>query len=375
MTEEPVKKTKRKFRPIRVTFYLLALCVVIVIVKFFFIYTAEPNIAVNYVEKLNQLTKPDNYDPAQNAAPLYEKAFKAFIEMPADLEDVLNQWGGPNRKWLWPDDLEPDELKKLEDWLQLNEKALDIASLAVEKPYWWITASSSGNWVMKTELSYLTPTEGITEALCWRAMLAVINGDTQSAIIDFRTSQKITNHLRHKPTSVDYLAAGRIRDHVYSSIFLCISRMDVDNTMLMQLQTDLGKMSVSTSSALSSFNFALNTDRILWYDLVQRFFTDNGKGDGHFLLRQWDKEWWGEMYGYRNALSLKKFKEKMEIKTELESRKVTVEKLEKYLSAVSEVAQYTPSQLHSQNTTYKDKIDAAVDLSDNYFLEFTTPVY
>jgi hypothetical protein len=45
-------------------------------------FTAKPKITVDYVAEYNRLSLPDNYNPEDNAAELYQKAFDAFIEKP-----------------------------------------------------------------------------------------------------------------------------------------------------------------------------------------------------------------------------------------------------------------------------------------------------
>ena len=56
--------------------------VVIAIIMFAFIIliiqllTAKPTIKVDYTEEYNEVTKPANYEPEQNAAPLYQEAFE-----------------------------------------------------------------------------------------------------------------------------------------------------------------------------------------------------------------------------------------------------------------------------------------------------------
>ena len=55
---------------------------------------AEPQIAVDYAAEYNRTCRPPNYDPAENAAPHYQKAFEAFIFMPDELRKSFVNWPG-----------------------------------------------------------------------------------------------------------------------------------------------------------------------------------------------------------------------------------------------------------------------------------------
>ena len=383
MTNTKETKQNKRFRPVRILLYIIVLCIVIGLVKTFLIPPPKPNIAINYVEKLNQLTKPQNYNPADNAAPLYEQAFKEFKKMPEELKDIISQWVWSHRKMVWSGDLEQEELKQLEDWLRSNEKAFEYVALATEKPYWWRCLSSPDNSCLGIEFQYMSPAMRMVDALCWRAILSVLKDDVQSAIIDFRTSQKIADHLDRKPFLLDRIVARRMRHCVFGSIFTSLSRVDFDNTALSQLQADLEKLFASMPADPASFDFALITEKMSTKDYIQRYFTDDGKDDGYFLLDRWEEEnmlfrpaassfsdYSKTFDGIMNYLKdrLVDAKQKREIISKLESRKITVDKLDEFYEAIRDAGKYSPGQLHSQGTTYQGRVDAVVNISDNYFL-------
>ena len=53
--------------------------------------TAKPAVKINYVAQYNRITKPPDYDPNENAAPYYEKAFELLVDMPNDIKDLATK--------------------------------------------------------------------------------------------------------------------------------------------------------------------------------------------------------------------------------------------------------------------------------------------
>ena len=124
------------------------------------------------------------------------------------------------------------------------------------------------------------------------------------------------------------------------------------------------------------------------YDLVQRYFSDDGKGDGVFLLDLWldselgkwgpaepplfsnyDKSFKGGIDYFKDSFEV--YRNRREIVSRLGSREVTVNKIGRYFSVAADLAKYSPGQLRNNNTSYKHEITSAIDISKNYFLDET----
>ena len=94
---------------------------------------ARPAITVDYLAQANEVNKPVNYDPNQDAAPHYEKLLSQFVALPETLK---------YRHRLWPTDLNPEEFKALEEWASTNESILPTLAEAASCPYWWYELKS-----------------------------------------------------------------------------------------------------------------------------------------------------------------------------------------------------------------------------------------
>ena len=87
---------------------------VFLILKILPLLTAKPTIKVNYLAEYNKVTKPANYDPNQNAAPYYRKAFEILTDLP---EVIKDNWKD------WPADMDNERLNVLKPWLASNSQA------------------------------------------------------------------------------------------------------------------------------------------------------------------------------------------------------------------------------------------------------------
>ncbi|GAI42251.1 unnamed protein product, partial [marine sediment metagenome] len=122
--QQPAKK---KTSRLKVVLIILALLFSLLVLKVILLITAKPTISVDYLSEFNRISKPADYDPNQNAAPYYQKAF-----------DVLNSMS-PDRQDIWrvrPADMNDSQIEFLESWLESNSEALGYLKQAVQKPYY-----------------------------------------------------------------------------------------------------------------------------------------------------------------------------------------------------------------------------------------------
>ena len=122
----------------------IGLLLSLLILKIVLFLTAKPKIKVDYVSEYNRITRPTNCDSNDNAAPHYQKAFDAFVDMPDELRKPYMNW---------PAEFNDIEQALLEKWLISNTLAFEYFREALNKPYYWIERrSEEDNYVgsMKT---------------------------------------------------------------------------------------------------------------------------------------------------------------------------------------------------------------------------------
>lgn len=74
----------KKKKKIALAISLIIIAVITVRGVLFF--TAEPKVTVNYVAECNRMTRPQNFDPNENAAEDYQKTIDSFVKMPVELK-------------------------------------------------------------------------------------------------------------------------------------------------------------------------------------------------------------------------------------------------------------------------------------------------
>ena len=89
---------------------------IIFIFKVVLFLTAKPKITVDYVAEYNRTSRPQNYDPNENAATYYQKAFEAFVDMPGKVRRLNTNW---------PTDFNETDQNTLKQWVAANEQAFE----------------------------------------------------------------------------------------------------------------------------------------------------------------------------------------------------------------------------------------------------------
>jgi hypothetical protein len=105
MAEERPSESVQKQSKKGISFFSRILIILIVIlayllIKILLLVTGAPTISVDYVAEYSKITRPADYEPNQNAAPYYEKAFDAFFGMSRLLQSC---------RQVWPDDMNDTE--------------------------------------------------------------------------------------------------------------------------------------------------------------------------------------------------------------------------------------------------------------------------
>ena len=93
-------KTRSIFRRKKKLIVFLVLLGVILAITIF-VLTSEPEITIDYVAELNELTKPVGFTPEKNAARYYNKASDLFYDMPQEVKKAiyLSQLGVRRINW------------------------------------------------------------------------------------------------------------------------------------------------------------------------------------------------------------------------------------------------------------------------------------
>jgi hypothetical protein len=250
----------------RITAGILAALIIFRIVVFF---TAKPKITVDYVAEYNRLSLPDNYNPADNAAELYQKAFDAFIEMPKDLRSLI-----------YHAELTTAEKEQIKNWLASNTKAFDYFRQASEKPYYWIERFStisppSFNDITLPEMNIHA---SMAKATALLAEYNASNGQFEKAFEILLTCYRSgIQKSRPRQLLMDQLLGYRLKGIAVENAFGLLDQYPITANKLAHFQTNLQCLFETDCCTLD-----MRAETLSILDAVQRSFVFSRKGLGRW---------------------------------------------------------------------------------------------
>lgn len=250
----------------------IGLLLALLILKIVLLLTAKPKITVDYVAEYNRTSRPQNYDPNDNAAPYYQKAFDAFVDMPDELrKPYIN----------WPADFNDIEQALLEKWLISNTLAFEYFREALNKPYYWIERKSEkDNSVGAMTIADSARLRELTETLIWDAKLKTIKGQFQPAFENIIGCYRAGSHkCRPNLLLIEQHAGLRIKQDVVHGVLVILDRTKVEIEALKFFQNAL-QAELDNDAYVPS----IQTEKYFLYDTLQRTFIDNGKGTGRLAF-------------------------------------------------------------------------------------------
>jgi hypothetical protein len=315
-------------KKLRIFLVVIGIIAAILVVKAVLFFTAKPKVTVDYVAEYNRITRPENYDPNENAAPYYQKAFDAFVEMPDELQSPYNNW---------PTDYLDFEQAMLENWLAANSQAFEFFKIAANKPYYWLEKQTDKD---KTIFEMLYPEfpslRDLTRALLWNAKLNASKGLMPAAIENILTCYKVGKHQCRSSLLVSQHRGLEAKKDAVSSTLVILNNINVDSNTLKSLQDGF-------SSELDGDTYvpSIRSENLFLYDSLQRYFIDNGKGTGRLVFNPNFK-----FTFWRPSLKLKLYYCFFG-----PTRNQTIEQIEKVSAIYNQIMTRTPWQI--KNGTYK----------------------
>jgi len=224
------------------------------------------DIKINYVAKLNEISKPADYDPNDNAAPYYKKAFDLCVKQP---EQISN-----SDLKSWPKDLSDEKLILLKKWVSDNTEALEQLNLGTQKPYYW--SEYQGRFMVEIVMPSLAEARKLTYAIYSRAKIKAADGNFKEAFSDLLTGYRFGTHFTGPKTLIEQLVGIAIRGLALQAGFQILDKEKPNPDLLKDFQLQLENLSSSKSYIID-----FTAEKLFVYDHIQRIFTDDGQGNGH----------------------------------------------------------------------------------------------
>ena len=293
----------------------------------------EPNPKVDYVAKINELARAGR-DERLNAAPFYDKAIELYDGEPEELKNLA--------RGAWPAELSAKQRLQLKEWVQSNSQALSQLEQGAKRPYYWVERSSPDGILMQIQMQELAKFRQLCFVIAWRAKLAAEQGNVNEAVADILTCYRFGLHQMGPKTLVEQLVGIAIKAKAMQTAFEILDRTRGDEDSLRALQSQIEQLSAGESHMPD-----MRLEKLFSLDIIQRIFTDDGKGDGWIHIESAKRMLSGAgVLGEEGLQSLQKLQRRQTTET--------VEKVFKYFDFVS---QKTPWQRKNENINPDKEIE------------------
>ena len=287
--------------------------------------SGSPTISVNYVDWLNELVRAGR-DETKNAKPYYENAAKVFVKIPKEMYEIERTW---------PADLNDVEIQVFLKWINDNKQAFELVRKGTEKPYCWPIYHSDKMELIELMQNVMKPLsnyKNIARALDCQIRYKAYTGDMESALSDCVVMQRFGSHLQGKGLLVEQLVGIAIEALANKKVLMVLDKTDVPVNVLKKLQEELEKVYGGQEAVIN-----LEAEKAIWYDLVQRGFTDDGKGSGRVL--KWGLplvmgDWKDGVWGF--------------VTWSYPDRREVTNTIDKYFQRSKELLDKTPWELHKK---------------------------
>lgn len=224
---------------------------------------------VDYVAELNKLGMAGHSENL-NAAPFYQKAIELYVKGSDEQTKLVSKKG-------WPADFPAREQQLLREWVEANSQALSQLELGSKKPYYWAKLSSTDGTVMTTLAPDLAEYRNLGRAITVRAKFSAAEGNIDKALTDVVTCYRCGLHLQMGGPKmlVEQLVGIAVRALAVQTAFDILDRTKVNKDLLAVLQRQIEELSTAESYVPD-----FRTEKYSLLDIIQRIFTDDGKGDG-----------------------------------------------------------------------------------------------
>ncbi len=246
----------------------------------------RPVVKVNYVEWLNERWKPQGAG-VENAKQYYDQAVKLYVEPPEPVKRAMSTWSMALEHW------DASDRQALGVWLAENRAAFDAFRQGGNSVHYW-PVNAGGPTSQTNVLASLQMQANMTSqfiktiekyrkvATAFRGEIAyeTSEGRVAEALDDCLVLQRVGRHLQGKNSLSEQLIGIVTEQSGYDGMLAIIERPDVTGAALERVQVAL----------LAAFDpqrrvIDLDCERAIWYDVIQRAFTDDGRGGGRVVGR------------------------------------------------------------------------------------------
>ncbi len=307
-----------------------------------------PNPKVDYVAKINEIARAGR-DENLNAAPFYQKAIDVYVECGKELRNKLYSRSRPVRL----SELSEKEQSILKEWVLSNSRALAQLELGTKKPYYWVVKCFPSGSYIGIQVTDSRQIRELGRAITWRAKLAAVEGNIDKAAADIVTCYRFGLHMNSKPLLTEQLGGINIRSLALRSTFKILDRTEMDHASMKTLQNQIEQLSTD-----QSYIPDVRAEKFSILDMIQRMFTDDGKGGGRI-----------HMESFKPMMTMQNQQTQSLEKLQRRQTTNTAEKLYEYFDFI---AQKTPWQWKKEQINPRQEIEKIME-GNAFVQEFCPP--
>jgi hypothetical protein len=250
------------------------------------LFIGRPVVKTDYVRVMNETVRAGRAE-SDNAKPFYDRAVELYVEQPKECSIWITDW---------PGDFNDAERRQLAEWLGQNTKALDALREGSRRPCYWsnyvgfIGETSSRLGVSGPgQPGIPEPQDGLATLAKYRtlsfALESQINyeaytGQTALALDDCLSLGRLADHLLGHGLVIEQLVGMAIANRTCEVLLRLLDRLEINANLIAETQRQWQERLDRQGLGIS-----FDEEKILWYDKIQRTFTDSGEGGGHTLIR------------------------------------------------------------------------------------------
>lgn len=309
---------------------------------------ASPTLKVDYVAKLNDVTKPINYDLINNAAPLYSEVLSDYQSLPDSLKIGNDEW---------PVDLAQADIDGFREWFKINQLNIEKFMMASEKPFCWTERHSDIGSLFKLSVPFRDELRTFTLDMVIVTKYQASLGNIDEAIDFLISLNKLGLHRIKGTTYVEQGSGAGICHVTCNALLMILNYCAVSDNTLSRLLNELKKC----KGQLMIPRFAL-WETYYGMDCIQHCFTDDENGNGQLIPKR--------LENFRNAHRLQEhisYSQAIRICRPHPDRKQTTELFNQWFKTAQDFSKKTPWEINQKVGPYDKVIDKLI--KDNYFLQ------
>jgi hypothetical protein len=265
------------------TFQIVGIIALYIAIRITYLSIGTANVNVNYIDWLNNLVKV-NRPERENAKLYYDRAAELCSKCPSEIENKLSfcssKGCGANNRW--PADFNDFEMEQLAKWLTDNQPAFKALRQGSQKPYYWPIYKGEKSEITQKALADATrPISNyrtLVLAMRWQIAYETHKGNIGAALDNCMVLLKFGAHLQGKGLLIEQLVGTAIEARAHKRILAILETADVPVDILKSFDKELENHLARQGSVVN-----WEAEKAFWYDLIQRGFTDDGKGNGRVL--------------------------------------------------------------------------------------------